>query len=751
MSTSNPLSFNWSLLARKFADFQPFSPAPSSGWNDKDGQAIYFIMAGSEYRLRNPTAQQFVLNLTSDLRTSYRATFNSLRQKADTSPWLTNDQKTEALATLDALEAELDKASTLPGLRIDAQFDHIRNNQSDDHCALRVEVVWSSSLNCWLPASITADLAWGDETLKVPKEVISLFDLPSGPPILSYLPISLFPVYGQIAQLGQSIALGMKIWNFAIDRLNNRADDGGRLYFPAVVLQGLFRILASITPEAHLVNSQKMPAPDLDAIGQTWRAGYDGSSITSSTSYRQDTYDITQKVKTNAPGGEIDATYHVSLPEIAWLAGGAGSILTFKISVQDTNGFAVIAMLFGNAGELQMVAALTQLGKDVLRSGPPTWRTDPTSPPDVFIDMFLGMYFSEMAMMADAPNTADHDDARDHNIPNIMSQVMKSYGNNMRQISSSFVDTGLPQLPSLNNHSDNEYDYGSRPCIAVAPSGTTVEVHYNDNGADEVFRDVLDTSSSVRTSSYGGKYQKGQDPAVAVLADGTHVLEVHGGNGNNQLYYNVGTLSGTSLSMPKDGTSYDKGEDPFLAVANKSGTNRIFEVHRSENAGSDNLYFNTATWNGSSISWSKEGKFYDNGVTPCAAFAPDQDTLLVAHEDKGDLKVRVGNSQSSDVNWFAASKTVMGGKEPALVVTNDNLVVLFGSGSDGWLNYSLGRLSSNGNIRWAVTGVRQHNGVRPCLARRPDGKLVLVYENTKYSGQMFGSIQTVNVPTGYYD
>ena len=37
-----------------------------------------------------------------------------------------------------------------------------------------------------------------------------------------------------------------------------------------------------------------------------------------------------------------------------------------------------------------------------------------------------GSYFGEMAMNADVPNTADHDDARDHNIPNVMSQPTRS-------------------------------------------------------------------------------------------------------------------------------------------------------------------------------------------------------------------------------------------------------------------------------------------------------------------------------------
>lgn len=752
-STATPsLSLDFNDLISRFADFTAFTPS-ASGWNDDNGKAVCFVMAGSEYRLRKPELTPGTRTLSQADRNAFNARLDGLRARITAEgSTATAAQQSAFLADLDRAEAAFASATTLPLLRIDAAIDHIRNNQQDDHCALRVEVVWAEALQCWMPSSVSAGFTWGTNVLAVPDEVIDLFQLPTGGPVLSMLPVSIFPVYGQIAQLGQYLAIAMMAWNFAVRKLSSMADDGGRLYFPEVVLQCLVRILNSITPQVQPLEVPTIPAPDLDGIGRTWRADYEKMSVIGQPVFRKNFYDIVQDVV----GMNITVTgvYRVFLPDLVWLPGGAGCLQTFKIKVQDTDGCAAIVMLFDNSGLLQMMVGSTQLGtQTVLRhSTSPTWRSSPAQSVDGMVNSFIVQDFGAGAMNADAPVTSTkNDDLRDNNMGNIMSEVMKSFGNHVRLISSSLIKTGLPQLPSLTSHNDQRYDSGSRPFVAIAPSGKAVEVHFNPDST--LFRDVLNASGTapVTIASSGKYYQDGQDPTIAVLADGATVLEVHGGNTDNNLFYSVGSLSGSTLTLPDKGTSYDKGEDPCLAVANRDGANRIFEVHRSETAGSTNLYFNTATWSGGRITWSASGTLYDTGTSPFAAFAPDQDTLLVTHEDGGDIKVRVGNSKESSVSWFAASAVVMSGAKPTIAVTTDNRVVLFAEDSSGNLLYSLGVLSSAGAIRWAVAGVRQHTGRWACLARMSEGKLLLAYENTKSPGDMFGSIQSVAVPAGYYD
>ncbi len=747
-ATTNPLALDLNLLISQFADFTAFSPAPSNPWNDMSGTAATFVMADSEYRLRKPTTETSDLALTSDFRESYVQYFNELRGAIVDNDDLTRDQQTQLLASIDAAQTELDAASSVPALTVDASFDHIRNNQQDDHCAVELQVIWLASLNTWLPISFSAGFTWATETLAVPDQLIKLLKLPSKGPALGYF-IKYIPVYRDIAKVLKCIALALSAWNLFIEKLNERADDGGRLYFPAAVLQGLVRILTSITPAAPPLATGTMPAPDLDAIGQTWQANYDTLSVLSRNTYRSDQYAFTQTVPYQVT---LDATYRTYLPDLAWLPGGTGSIVTCKIAVESTNGFAVVVLSFDNARVLQMIAAVAQVKNNIIIPGPVSFRNDATISNETMINNFLNYFYSEQVMIdLDLDIYNSRDDARDANLLGAMIQVADSYGNHLRSISQSLSNTGLPQLPVLNGLSNQKYDFGYNPFVAVAPSDRAVETHYNT--PDKLFSNVLQLSTSVSTTSYGGEYQKGQDPTLAVLTDGTTVLEVHGGNGNNNLYYNVGTLkSDGTLTFPSNGTQYDSGEDPCLAVANKDGTERIFEFHRSPTGGSSNLYYNIATRNGQSITWTSNGKYYADGVTPFATFAPDQDSLLATHEEGSKVKVKVGNCKDTDIDWIS-SYTVMDGTDPAIAVTSDNRVVLIARDPTGTLIYSLGQFfisGSNRAIRWTVVDVRLYTGQAPCLARMSGGKVLLAYENFASPVEMMGSILTVNTPDGFY-
>lgn len=748
-TTTSPLALDLGLLISQFADFAAFSPAPDNPWNDKDGTAVAFVMADSEYRLWKPTTDATDLQLTSSMKESCNAYFAGLQEAVTLNRNLSNEQEAQFLASITAAQNQINTASSLPALKISASFDHIRNNQQDDHCILELEVAWLSSIEAWFPVTLSAGFSWADQALAVPDQVINLLRLPSRGPAQGYF-TKMIPVYGEIAAVLKYISIALSAWNLFIDTLNNRADDGGRLYFPAAVLQGFTRIFTSITPADAPVATGTMSAPDIDGTGKMWTAHYGSLSVLSGHTYRSDQYTLERAIQySNSPG-----TYRTFLPDLGWLPGGAGTLLTFKIAVEGTNGFATTIMLFDNHGALQMAAGIVQVKTNVIISGPPIWRTSSTETNAQIVDALINAYFEERYMWDYGLNNVNNSDEKDAKIGDVMQEVADTYANNLRAISVSLRNTGLPQLPSL-SLSEQRYDYGERPFAAVASSSRAVEVHFNSPKG--LFSEVLNTSGAISANDRGGQYQNGQDPSVAVLADGTTVLEVHGGDANNKLFYNVGTFDNNTgkMSLPDSGVYYDDGEDPCVTMAVKDGVERILEVHRSPVAGSTDLYYNIPTRQGRTLSWPGSGTRYAGGITPFVTFAPDQDTVLVAHDDGAMVKVKTGNFKSSGTIDWIYNYTVMPGTVPTIGVTSDNRVVLIARNSASALVYSLGQFYIDGayrGVRWTVAGVRLGNGHYPCLARMSGGKCLLVYQGEGTGSiPMMGGILSVNVPAGFYD
>jgi hypothetical protein len=742
LSTTNPLSFDIDGLAARFLDFQTFTPA-SSGWNDDQG--LYFVAAGSEYLLQRPTSTTGNLALSDAAKSYYRSTIATLQSEVDASATLTSAQKAAYTSQLGQALNELNTQPTFPGMTVNLNVEHIRNNQQDDHSAIEIQVIWCAALDSWLPSEVKIGFTWGTSALPVPNIVLALLGAPGSVPVLFYAG-RMIPVLGQVLQCIALTYYSCEAWNILVAAITDIADDGGRLYFSMATVQTLIRVVSCIQPTA--TPGATMPAPDIVREGSRWVASYQNSTLDATVQYCSLSSVVT-RAEGDGHSGTTTGTYDVSLPDLAWLPGGAGTLLTTKIAVEGTNSYAAVMLLFNGFGQVVMCGAVAQVGDDnALCTGPPA--TGDGTYVSGLINGYLETYFSQDAMFELVPKYgSDNDATHEANLPHVMDTVMQSFAANVRQISTELMNTGLPQLPTL--QSSDSYAYatgGVAPTVACASNTAAVTVAVSPFGSDEMFAQVLTTGTSVTAATSADDYQDGQDPCVMVLPGGTHVLEVHGGNANNKLYYNVFSLSGTTLGTPSDGSNYDKGESPALAISGDT----IFELHRDATSGSKKLFYRRATWNGSAVQWgSADAVHYEDAYNPCGCFAADGSTLVLGQDSgtTGSVQVTVATTTATTLQAPPTS-TLCNGTDPSIVLLSGDIVVLMCGEIVDYrdsLKYSVGILRS-GAIQWVVVGVRQSLGMTPCLSRRPDGRMVLVSQGT--DGNLWASVQTLVAADGFW-
>lgn len=737
---NNPLSFNADVFAQSLQGLQTFDP-PSSGWND--GNSAYFIAGNSEYRADKPQVTAGTLTLTTQIRNDYNALFDAMIA-ALPSLNLPTDQQQAITNTINSWRSALDAQSELPSLMVNTQITHIINNNKDDHCALQTTVVWLADLNIFLPINYATAYTWGVDVYAV----ISSGDISNAltfQTIMSLgaehlaLGIAMDPE-GMLISILTTVALD--IYLDAVHAIDHASDDGGKLYFPAVVAQCFVRVIGAISSPATTTKTS-VPLPRASSFSQMWKANYDSSNVLDDTDYPWYSNEI--DVQNNY-------YYTLNLPELGWLPFGTGLLLSFKLAVGNrTNGYASIMLVVSNNGTLLGCAGSMQLGDDdTIVPIPTLWRSNQTSNNQLIED------FTQTILIQ--PYSTD---PAELNLPNQLYNTMTQAVSVFDRQNSPWISVAHPALPMIKTLSNKEYDYGSRPKIAITPSNIALELHTNGN--DGMFRDTLSfPSNQVSTLKMYGYYQDGEDPTATVLSDGQTIIEVHGGYNKNNIYYNIMTLVGQTLtSVTSSGSNYDKGENPCIASSCVNGVDRIFEVHRDASATSTNLYYNTATWNGSSLSWDKNGsnRQYASGEYPAIAFATNQTTLIEAHATKPINTIFDGGDVIDNVIWacagtttassvsFSASINMMSGTTPTVAVRTGDTIVIFAE-LNNRLVYSIGKLQGT-YISWTICGQRWAQGQRPGLGRLSNNLLVLVYENTASSGQMYAAVLDLIVPTGF--
>lgn len=514
-----------------------------------------------------------------------------------------------------------------------------------------------------------------------------------------------------------------------------------------MVAQCFVRLLNAVQPARDPMPA--VPVPQAGAIAQPWQVDYHGSSRVSGTDYP-----CVQCIQQDSKGYR----YQVNLPELGWLAGGRVGVISFKAKVfQLTNGFASVMMFVTHARELIGCAGATQVGDDDTLYGVPAMMRQPDQTADALIEAFVATYPDALATTNDPSEIA---------LPVYLEGLMKAVVQDFNASDADILAVARPDLPRLSGKAPFAYDLGNRPAIAVSPMWDVLELHCNDDG---MYCDtLLYSSGDLSLRAHHNDYQDGQDPTLALLRDNATVIEVHRGAENNKLYWNAMTLyvGGNVKFLTTSGQHYDNGESPSLATTSVDGVDRIFEVHRDGKATSDQLYYNTATWDGSKLSWNTDGarREYANGQWPSIAFAPGSATLLEAHcssandatiDDEEfreyDVYVMEGVTTASSVT-FNNTQKVMLGQRPTLGVQSDGTVVLFAV-QDGYLAYSIGKLD-NGVVSWALGGQRWQPGDEPNLKVQVDfqpNDLVLVYEDSEaYHSEMRSAVLTSTIPAGFF-
>jgi hypothetical protein len=486
MSTDSQPSFAWDLLPSYFLDNQMGTGQP--GWSSTGSPpkpALYFIAGGSEYRLWQPQVSPTTVSLDATAQEEYGNALALLRTKISNSTTLTASEKSADLSKIDAAQASL--GGEFPGLSINAQFDHIRGGQQDDHCAVVLQVFWSAALDTWLPAEIKMGLTWGSLDVTVPDDVLQLLGMPNNSKALEILG-DMCDTLSEGLEIIQFIEYAAKAWNFAVTEWRKIVDDGGRLYFPVVVVHGLVRLLSCVTPQ-RLPSSGTMTTLDLDNLRLQWTASYD-SSLYLNGYYRRFDTEVQETENESSGSGTTVGKYSMSLPDLTYLAGGNFTLLTSKMEVEGTSAFSASLLLLDRNKQLRMCAGAAQFSDQTTSEGPPQWRAD-SDPSEAAAESaeLIQAVLSPM-LGPNVPSVGLQDDiVHQQHMQDVLQSFLTSLVANTRSISApDNITTTLPALPTLSlTTAQTLANSGSRPTVAVAPSGVGVADYVDASGADAMF------------------------------------------------------------------------------------------------------------------------------------------------------------------------------------------------------------------------------------------------------------------------
>lgn len=193
-----------------------------------------------------------------------------------------------------------------------------------------------------------------------------------------------------------------------------------------------------------------------------------------------------------------------------------------------------------------------------------------------------------------------------------------------------------------------------------------------DEDADGDEGNALD-ASAVFSSREGTEYDTGIGPSVAVNNKGVAV-EVHESDGYARLWYHVGVVENDRYISWGASHQHDTGVAPEVALRD-DGT--VVEVHMSENR--DSLWYKVGAVDvaNRTISWG-ESKKYDTGGSPMVAMQ-DDGTVVEVHQS-GDTGVglwyHVGtvDPAGKSVSW-GESREWGTGSGPAVALSGDGTAV----------------------------------------------------------------------------
>lgn len=237
------------------------------------------------------------------------------------------------------------------------------------------------------------------------------------------------------------------------------------------------------------------------------------------------------------------------------------------------------------------------------------------------------------------------------------------------------------------------FDSGVSPAVAYGPGGELVEVHQGANGAGPLWfstaTENLFASNPAQSADWtnSAQYDLGESPSVASgkgppYAGGSEfidqtpvVVEVHqGGAGAGPLWYRTAVWNGSSLTWYNSHEYDSYGMSPSVAV-NTSGT--VVEVQQG-GAGAGPLWYRVGTLSdkGSTVTWGPSAQ-YDTGASPSVAIYGE--TVTEVHQGDsgvGELWYRVGtvSPSTSTITWGSSHPYAYGMSPSVSVDTYGNQI-----------------------------------------------------------------------------
>lgn len=312
------------------------------------------------------------------------------------------------------------------------------------------------------------------------------------------------------------------------------------------------------------------------------------------------------------------------------------------------------------------------------------------TPAQPSINTGVKWYTAELYDTGDAPAVAVRPDGavvevHDSHVGNI-SHLYWNYGT---------LASGSTSVSWSKIKDGTEYQTGSWPALSTNPGSNQdiLEIH-NDSGDIKWQSGSMSTANqSVDFGDDANTMSGGDHPSVQVQSDNiTMVLWTSGSL--NGLSYATGCLSGASLGSYQsnwDGISYvDNGDYPTII---RTG-NTILEVHNAN----QQLWFNLGTLSGdyTTITWQKGGPFPlgQGGSHPHLAYLGSGHVVLT-YDNTDYLYAGTARISNGTIQWFTTNQVVsitQKGQYPALssVPSATNTVLMVFNDTDGDLYSQVG-------------------------------------------------------------
>jgi hypothetical protein len=233
------------------------------------------------------------------------------------------------------------------------------------------------------------------------------------------------------------------------------------------------------------------------------------------------------------------------------------------------------------------------------------------------------------------------------------------------------------------------------------------------------------------------EYDVGTNPCCAINASGV-VVEIHQAQlEKGDLYWSVGQVEGVTLRWTgHDPDKYDDGAHPSVALYG----NVVLEVHDTTDQliRSPNCWYRTGRVVGSSIDWDGEHDEYADGKDPAVAVNRNGVVVEVHNgSDNDSLYWRVGQLTGTALEWNGSGTEEFEATTPSIAVNGAGVVVQVHEFASK-LKYAIGQVRGD-RIEWH--GEREYDsGSYPSVALTEDNYVFEIHEGTRRLFQRVGRV-----------